>query len=158
MTFKLVIPPDQASYAVTDGTEVIRVQLQGGAGRYRRDILNSSRTVNVTWTLSPNEYKYIRSFYKVSVYDTSAPFLIDLYLDEPTLTEHQARFLPGTMQLQSQSGLTFVVTAQLEVTPLPFDYSADADYIGIYNEFGESFMYWLDRLDVIVNTDLPQVF
>jgi len=153
---KFVLPPDNSAYSVTDGIETVATQLDGGASRYRRDIMGSTSRVMVAWNVGPAEYTYIRSFYKAVVASGSLPFEIDLLLDEPRLTTHKAYFRPGSMVLNSQKGLTYFVTAELEVYPLPVSEFA-ADYVFMYNEFGAGFAYWEDRLNTIVNVDLPGI-
>ena len=153
---KFIIPPDQASYAVTDGKEVVYTQLDGGAGRFRRDILGATSRVVVQWTCNREKYKYVRSFYRGVTVSGSLPFEIDLYLDDPfELTTHKAYFVPETMKLASQQGLQFVVTAELEV------YSAEDEdggyYALFYNEFGEDNSKWqlIVDFDTLINVDIP---
>jgi hypothetical protein len=161
MTNKLNLPPDQAGYAVLDaGNEVVRVQLAGGAGRYRRDILNASKMANVTWTLGPEEYDYFEMFYRVMTLRAGEPFLIDLIIGESGLTQHEARFIPGSKQLQSQRGLTYVVTAQLEVTPKQYDYAYEDSLIVLlsaYTDFDSS-LEVINQLEQLVNEDLPNAW
>lgn len=161
MTNKLNLTPDQASYAVSDSSnEVIRVALQGGAGRYRRDILNGSKLVNVTWTIGPADYDYLQMFYRVATYRAGEPFRIDLLIGESNLTEHDARFIPGTFQLQSQRGLTFTVSAQLEVTAKQYDYAYEDSLISITGSYGnfESADSVLNQLEKLVNVDFYKSF
>ena len=153
---KFVIPPDNSQYSVTDGKEVVATQLDGGAARYRRDIIGATSTVNVSWVLGREEYLYLRSFYRAITGKGASPFLIELVLDEYELTEHKAYFIPGSMQLTAQKGLTHWVSAQLEVYPKePTGY--EEDFVYVYNEFGASWQAWFDKLDKIVNQDWPEV-
>lgn len=156
-TTKFIIPPDNSAYSVTDGKEIVATQLDGGAARYRQDIIGATSTVNVSWILGRNEYKYLRSFYRGITGKGATPFLIDLILDDFELTEHKVYFIPGSMQLTGQKGLTHWVSAQLEVYP-----NEDTDkgnFAYIYNEFGsiEVFIYAEDKLNTIVNINWPQV-
>lgn len=154
---KFVLPPDNSSYSVTDGMETIATQLDGGASRYRRDVLGATSKVMVAWTVGPDEYKYIRSFYRGITASGSLPFEIDLLLDEPELTPHKAYFRPGSLSLNGQKGYTYYVSAELEVYPAPVSPNA-ADYVYIFNEFRNKFPYWEDQLNTIVNIELPGVF
>lgn len=152
---KFVIPPDNSQYSVTDGKEVVSTQLDGGAARYRRDIIGATSTVNAAWILDANGYKYIRSFYRGITGKGATPFLIDLILDEFELTEHKAYFVPGSLQLTQQKGLTYWVSAQLEVYP-----NEDADngnFALMYNAMGPDWQKFEDKLNAIVNKDWPQV-
>jgi len=157
MAHKLNLPPDQASYSVTDGSEVNRTQLDGGAGKYRVDILNATRMVNCQWTVGPDNYRYLRAFYNI-LHRDSEPFKLDLYLDYPTLTEHDCWFMPDTFKLVSQQGQTFVVASQLEVTPTD-DAVDDQSLVDLMDGFGsidEAYQSLL-LLEKLVNVDLPTV-
>lgn len=154
---KLIIPPDNSSYTVADGKEVVSTVLDGGAARYRRDILGATSTVSVTWILGRDEYKYLRSFYRGVTQKGALPFLIDLVLDSFELTEHKAYFLPGSMQLTGQKGLTHWVSAQLEVYPK--EDIDNGDFASVYSEFGNipNFLLNEDILQVVVNELWPEV-
>lgn len=161
MANKLTISPDQASYAVSDSSnEVVRVQLQGGAGRYRRDILNGSKIVNAVWTVGRDEYDYLQMFYRVMTYRAGEPFSANLIIGENDLTKHECRFIPGSWQLQSQKGLTYVVAAQLEVTALPYDYIYEDSLIAILSNYGsyEEGLAIFAQLEQLTNVDLPNAF
>ena len=134
--YKLNLLPQQSSYSVSDGIEIVRVDLQGGFGRYRRDVLKASKTVSVTWVEQAEGFKYLRTFYNTVVAQGSSRFLIDLIVDSPELVEHEAMFIPGTMQLAEVSGTTYKVTAQLEVMPVGDIYSNSLDYLSVVNEWG----------------------
>lgn len=152
---KFIIPPDQSGYSVTDGTETLSVSLDGGAARYRKDILNSSSQVSVQWTLSREQYDYFRVFYKLVTVSGALPFLLDLYVDESfELTEHECHFVPGTVGLKSQAGLTFVVGATLEIKPVPISEST-IDQAAMYGLFGDQWATYEDLVDLIVNTYTP---
>lgn len=153
---KLNLLPDRSGYSVQDGEEVISVKLDGGLSKYRRDVLNSSSSLTVQFTLTASGYRYLRDFYRVITEKGALPFLIDLIIDEAELTEHTAYFVPGTMKLQSQSGLQYVVSTQLEVQPLALT-GYENEYIYIYQEFGENWEFWLNYLQTIVNEDWPEV-
>lgn len=151
---EFVIPPDQASYSVTDGKEVVSTQLDGGAARYRRDILGATSRVAVQWTCGPSAYKYIRSFYRGVTVSGSKAFNIGLILDEPEITTHKVYFIPGSMVLRQQQGLTYIVGAELEVHPA--EVSANAlEYVTMYNIFGDNWRYDEERFNTLVNFDWP---
>lgn len=153
---KFVLPPDNSSYSATDGKEVVATQLNGGASRYRRDILGATSTVDCVWILGQDEFKYLRSFYRAISESGSTPFLIDLILDDFELTEHKAYFVPGSMKLTGQKGLTYWASAQLEVYPAEISPYA-ADYVYLYNEFGKNWARSEDLLNTIVNQLWPEV-
>lgn len=154
---RLIFPPDQASYSFVDGEEVVRVQLSGGRGRYRRDTLNASKDVTVSWTVSPEKYKYLRAFYATAVLRTSERFIVSLVLDGPFQEDYEANFVPNSMQLQSLTGHTYVVTAKLEAVSKVRDNTLDDYFVNLYGEFsGMSFELAIDRLDQIVNITMPE--
>ena len=152
---KLKLPPDQSGYSVKDGTEVVSTKLDGGASRYRRDVLRSTSTVSAQWTASPKQYKYLRAFFKSVTIAGAVPFLIDLLLDEPFLTEHKAYFVPGSMSLSQQQGMTYFVQAQLEVYPIVQNDAANISYVEMYGALGDIGANVLNRLAKLVNVDMP---
>lgn len=147
--------PESASYAVEDPAEVVLVKLDGGAGRYRRDKLNSSSHVTVRWLFGREEYRYFRAFYRSLLGRGSDPFLIDLIIDYAEMTEYTAHFVPGSVHLSEQMGFSYIVTAQLEVTSLLVDDDTEVYYVYMINEFGEGWQSNEDDLNTIVNSDLP---
>lgn len=155
MGYKLVLPPNQASYSVTDGVEVIRTELSGGRSRYRKDILGSTSQVNVSWTVNSRQFDYLRAFYKTVTYEGSRWFKIDLILDEPYPVEHEAMFIPGSISLSEQKYGLSTMTAQLDVIPIARDYSTDSLYIATVEEFGlDEWEFNVDLFHQLV-LDLP---
>lgn len=153
--YKMLIPPDQSGYSVQDGSEVLRQQLDGGRGRIRADILNASRKINCQWSVGPEDYKYLRSFYNVN---KARAFEIDLYLDEPILTTHTANFIPDTFGLVSQSGLTFIVGCQIEAEPID-TLAYDESFIDLIDIYGspEAAIEIINLLEKLTNIDLPEI-
>lgn len=154
---KFTIPPDNSSYSVTDGKEVISVALDGGASKYRRDIIGASSIVDVQWVCDRDEFHYIRAFYRSLLGKGSEPFSIDLILDSALPAPHKAYFIPGSMVLTGQKGLSYYVSARLEVEPIEINDETEIDYVHIFNEFGRNFLNYEDRLHTIVNHLWPEV-
>lgn len=152
---KFTIPPNKEGYGVTDGSEVIGVKLDGGASRYRRDVVGSTSRVTVQWSLNPSSYRYIRAFFRTATANGSSPFLIDLLMDEPALTEHTAHFVPDSMQLTNVRGNTYTVSAELEIKPLPADEEYDTALVMLYEEYGLVAPYFINQLEHLVNVQLP---
>lgn len=159
---KFIYPPQQANYAVQDGQETISVQLEGGAGRYRKDILNSTSRVNVSWLFTAVGYEYFRAFYREqTAANTGAqPFLIDLLLDEAlALTEHTAYLIPGSVTLAGTKGLSYVVQAQLEVIPKTYADGYFEAIIFLVEEFGDQAVEesdaLFDALTKLITVDMP---
>lgn len=155
MLNKLIIPPDRSGYAFDEGIETLSVQLEGGASKFRRDVLNSNFRLNVQWTLDPLNYNYIKVFYKIMLESGSLPFLLDLFVDDGfTLTEHECHFIPGTFGLKSQSGNAFIVGATLEVKPKKMSQS-EIDALALYALFGDAWEYYNDLFDNLINIQIP---
>lgn len=155
---KLQLPPDSAGYSVTDGKEVVSIQLDGGAARYRRDILNANSKVTCQWSCDRDEYQYLRAFFKTATSQGSLPFLIDLALDDPALTEHQAYFVPGSMALREQRGHLYVVAAELDVKPIPRDAAYDESLVMMWSSYAPEPALFLNQLEQLVNVNLPEAW
>lgn len=157
--YKLVIPPNQSGYSVEVGQETISTKLDGGASRFRVDILNASSNVNCSWTVGPDNYEYLRRFYLVNVKNGNEPFLIDLILDSAIPTQYVARFIPGTWGLTGQQGHTYTVGCQLEIEAIEHDYDYDETLIMLISEYGSEQAAYevLNLLDKLVNHDLPEI-
>lgn len=123
---KLPIPPDKMSYSVLFGNEVLSVVHEGGAPRYRRTKVGAPYKIPVTWTVERAGLLTLMDFYK-GTKNGSLPFDIDLLVEEETLTECKARFEPGTFELKSVQGHTFVLGADLEVLIPTVDEEAMAE-------------------------------
>lgn len=158
---KFAYIPDASGYTVEDAAaDVIAIQLDGGASRYRRDRIGSYSMVNVRWTLDPEEYRYFRSFYRFAVEKGAKPFLVDLVLDTQFPQEHEAHFVPGSVRLQEQKGHAYFVSAQLEVKPTVFeDEGAELAMAVLFSAFGSdyttAFPLFEDQLDVLMNIEIP---
>ena len=153
---KLLIPPSSSTYTMQDGSETASVQLAGGASRYRKVVSNAASYLECEWVVGPTDYTYLRAFYNTSTKQGSLPFLIDLVIDLPELTEHNAFFVVDTFQLKSVVGLTYTVGARLEVTPTRPSVTDDALFLLTYNTtYTETDIdALLDALDDFVNTDM----
>lgn len=160
---KFLLPPDQANYAVTDGVETLRTQLQGGTGRFRADILKSSYTARCSWTLTVAQWSYLRGFYKTRSENGAIPFLIDIAVNGgQELKEYIAYFIPRSMATSQYMGLTRKVDAQLEIIPNESDDDELLSNTLLYEIAGEEmFTYDLEGLFVdlnqLVNVEFPSL-
>jgi hypothetical protein len=153
---KLALQPAQANYKATDGVEVITNQLDGGRGRYRRDILNSSSIVVAQWSCMMFELDYVRAFFRTASKSGSLPFLADLVLNHIDLTEVVCNFVPGTMQLTCVGGANYAVTATLEVQPDEADEDYDNGLVSLVGAFGfDGIDAGVLALEHLVNVDIP---
>lgn len=133
---KLLVRPESSSYNLTFGTEALRTELDGGRGRYRADILGASTMLEgVQWRLDPDEYDYFMAFYRTESKRASLPFTMDLMVDSSGLVECDCNFIPGSVRLSEQSGITYVVSASIEVKrPVNLDEEdEDGDIISEFN-------------------------
>ena len=153
---KLILPPDETGYSIKDGIEVVATQLKGGAARYRKDIKNSTSQLSVQWTTDREGFKYLRLFYRLVATNGATPFLIDLIVDDYELTEHVANFIPGSMTIDTVSGFTFVVKAELEIKPQATAELQSA-YLELYKSFGSDIAKFEEMFNTIINVNLPRL-
>lgn len=151
--YKLALAPDQQQYATAEGTRQVYSKLDGGLGRYRRDLLNGTYKVDVQWTVGDADFVYLNTFYRVV--EGVNPFLMDLILDAAVLTEHECRFIPGTFRLTSIKGEQYTVRAQLEVRPAIADDEFDAGLVTTYESFGPEGPQAYASLAYLVNVSMP---
>lgn len=153
--FKFLYKPEQSSYAITYGNSVVAVQMDGGPSKFRSDIKNAPDIVNVSWAFSSYEYDYFKTFLS-AVEDGATPFLIDLIIEEAGLVEHEVHFVPKTAKLKEQKGLSYYVTAKLEVNKIPRDKEFDFGYIDMLSAYGDeqSAFDAINQLDIFVNTQI----
>jgi hypothetical protein len=154
---KCTILPDLSGYSVLPGEEVVSTRLDGGAPRLRRDLLGAVSRVSVRWSATPNRYKYLMCFFRGTTISGSLPFLIDLMIDSPTVSEYQATFVPGSFKLEATDTCVFIVVAELDVVPTDVDAICE-DYVTMWNEFGEDFESSADlaAFDELVNVTLRE--
>ncbi len=157
MTVKLTIPPQQAGYSVKDGQQAIYTKLDGGAGRFRQDMLDPAPRVKCKWVLNKLEYEYLKAFYKTISKGGANVFLIDLIVDQADLTEHEAHFIPNTFSLASQRGHSYTVNADLEIKPITEDESYNESLVDIYNAYGDNAENMLNIFEVFVNVTIPNL-
>lgn len=134
MPDRLEITPDKVSYGVVAGNTVGRTKVQGGASRYRRDLLGANPTVRAQWTFTGDEYGYFMLFWRAATQRGALPFTMDIFIESASIAEHTCYFIPDTLQLVSQSGDTFVVAASLEVELPATDTEADELLIAEYGD------------------------
>lgn len=132
---RLLLTPDSAGYSAAFAEETIRTELDGGRGRYRRDILNGSDRVTAQWILNREEYDYFMAFYRSVTHRGATTFQLELVVDTHALGERDVNFIPGSVQLSGQSGLSYTVTAELEVHAAenPTEEADDLAVVSAYN-------------------------
>jgi hypothetical protein len=154
---KLILEPVQAGYATQPPTEVLRQQLDGGAGRYRADIIGGASIVNVAWVLDEGQYQYLWAFFRAKTARGSSSFLIDLVLEETEMTERTAHFLPGTLKLDSKQGEVYFASAQIEIEAIEADDDFDNAIADAFEGAGGvDVPGYLNLLNTLVNVNWPE--
>lgn len=152
---KLYLTPAQDGYAAQDADDaVLRAKVSAGPSRTRLDMLGAPADVSVTFQMNPNEYQYWRAFFRSTIVEGSLPFLLDLLLDFPELTEHQVKIVPGSARLSGQRGLLYVVSMRLEVKVVEADADLDATVAMLFEQYGDQGDAILISLERLVNFDL----
>jgi len=113
---KLKLQADSSSYSVQFANENTVVKLDGGASRVRKTMIKGTHTVNVTLKLNPKSYEYFMAFYRKSTSNGAKKFLMDLIIDG-LKDEYVCVMLPNTLQLQSQTGNSYVIAFNVEAEP-----------------------------------------
>ena len=155
-TPKLHLVPVQATYAASIGNDIIRAELDGGSGRYRRDIIGATATVSVRWQCNGLAFQYLQAFYRTTINNGADPFFIDLILDGPEIREYKAHFLPGSLMIASTQGFQYIITANLEAEPLPVDEEYDNALVAAFEAFGRDAVNAGEELDEFTNEHLPE--
>jgi hypothetical protein len=134
----LNLPPDSQGFSDTPDDGIVETTLDGGAPRQRLDLVGTIDTVSVRWSVGPDGYNYLRSFYRTVMGRNGGvitPFIFALPIDTSDPTEnHQCMFQKGSFKLASQQGLQYVVQATLYVWPAAIDPNDDAERISAYGE------------------------
>ena len=135
---KLPFPPQSDSYQLTNGSDSVEVQVEGGRSRKRRDYSSKPFELNVSWVLDQGEYQYFKSFYNTAIAKGSLPFLVDLIIDNPFLEEYAAHIKADTLVTSDPKGLAIFVTAKLEILPrttTDFDFAVLSYGLGNFDFF-----------------------
>jgi hypothetical protein len=131
---QLLLTPESSGYSPKFKAEVLRTDLDGGQGRYRADMIGASIMLDCTWSLNPEQYDYFMAFWRSVAKKGAIPFEIYLVIDSSQLELRTANFVPDTLTLADQRGLSYKVSATLEVRSIPVDEAADLDIVDDYNE------------------------
>jgi len=153
---KMILVPDAPGYGQSDGNAALFTELDGGLGRGRLDKIGAAKTVNCTWTMNRSQYQYWRAFYYTVTKEGALPFLCDLLSDDGTgATEHTCQFIPGSVNLPSQQGLTYVQQATLQAKPLVHNAVVDNQIVLIFTESGGYPDEWYAALERLCNVTIP---
>jgi len=130
---KFGIPPIGSGYAVTPGNAIIQTQLDGGRPRTRKDVLNPSSRVSVSWIFSGDQYDYFMAFYRTVTEEGALPFTIDLVIDSHAKQTYTANFVQNSVRFTEQNGAVYSVSAELDVAAAARDETADNNLVDTYN-------------------------
>lgn len=150
--------PVSVGYSADPRTGVVSTMLDGGVGKYRKDVDNQSTFVTVKWILDSVEYTALMFFYNTILDGGALPFEIDLIVASSNLTRHVAYVTPGSLKLSAQAGLSYTVTAKLEVSPIAVDSAGVAEQAALdalLDTLGPNWEANEDLLDQLVNVLLP---
>lgn len=149
---RLNLLPDVSGYQVTEPGGHVYNKLSGGASKVRRDFDNAPLEVDVQWTCDEQEYNYLTTFYRVTA---NEPFLTSLLIHSPSLTEHEARFIPQSFKTVAVVGMRYTVKAKLEVVPLTPDLAFDEGLVTTFEAFGQEGSVAFGLLSTLVNVNMP---
>ncbi len=152
----LQLEVDSSGYTIEVVRDSQSARLDGAASRFGNSVQNGVVIATIQFILTEAEYTYLRQFYRYAVTHTSEPFLLDLIIGEPHLTEHECFFVPGSLQLVAQEGLAYTVTTQLEAKPKYYDPLVDEALIDFIGEIGFDVLalsetYYVDEFHRLVN-------
>jgi hypothetical protein len=151
LSFAQILTPDRAAYALNDGMSSQHRETRGGLGRLRRDMLNPTVTVDVSWIVGPDEYAQLAAFQKANVGKT---FSCDLVSDSYEATLHNnCKFVPGTFTLSAVQGETYTVTAQIEAALNAPNEAFDLSFVDVYGAYQEGSSALLEALALLTNDE-----
>lgn len=153
---KLKLYPTDAYSVASPQSEILRTDLDGGAGRYRADVIGATSMANVTFQLLPDGFQYLWAFYRAKTGHGAEPFLIDLILDGQEIQERVARFMPGSLTLSGKMrNLFYTATAVLELEALAADDEFDNSLVDVVNASDGDPNGYLNLFSIIVNQNWP---
>lgn len=152
---KLNLVPDSASYSAVMKPTVLSVELGGGPARYRRDLLVTSYRVICQWILNDFEYQYLSAFIRNSIDGGSDAFHIDLILDGPEISQHEAHVIPGTYSLRSVQAGVYTVSAELDAVPNVTNAEFDILVVSLWDACGNGLPRILRALERFIQAIKP---
>lgn len=154
---KLVLAIQESSYSFVEPESGIETQTKGGFARRSADLEDASLAVTVTWKMTEAQYVAFVTFFKVDAQNGSAPFTLDLLIDNSAFAEYTAYFSSAGPQITNIIGLNYFVTDTLEVAPLPIDENFDSSLVAVYNASNGDVETYLNWFNIIVNINWPTV-
>lgn len=114
---KLPFPPESTDYSLSNGTDFVETEVEGGKARRRKDYSSKPYELQVNWVFNQEDYQYFKAFYNSVTKKGSEPFLLDLIVDQPYIEERTVWFKGDSLQMNNPMGLSLLVSATLEVLP-----------------------------------------
>lgn len=152
--YRMILAPDSDGYSATDGNDMVSTAAGGGFGRSRQDQIGVPNSVNLKWTLNQSQYAYWRAFFNLTRH--GQVFLCPLVSEDGNgPQDYECKFVPGSVTLPSQYGLTYVQQAQLEVKPLVRDTQADMALLVAFEAADGQFDSWYLALERLANVTIP---
>lgn len=130
---RLALRTQGSAYTASKGAAVVETQLDGGAPRSRRDVLNPAWRVTATWQLNRTDYNYFWAFHETTLVEGSLPFTVDLIVDAYAKAIYTAKFVANSVRTTAIAGGVYTVTGELWVTPPARNAVTDAATVSAYN-------------------------
>jgi hypothetical protein len=143
----------QNGYQVDMSPSYREVDLRGGLPAQRADIGSADYTVRVNWIVDNTTQEALEAFYR-SVTLSGEKFLCPLVVENFTVINYVAEFVPGTLQFSEYSSMQRIASAVLMVEPVA-NASADESLIELYETYQSEGGNVLQLLAKLVNEDLP---
>jgi len=147
--YKMALRPNQSGYSVQHPYAINRMQMDGGASRFRKGKKNAPALVTLQWMTDKNGYDYLKAFYELwqDQYPAINSFLLDLIIDDSELMEYSCDFTSG-LRLDQVAGHAYYISADIEATAKKRNNVQDeAIILGVLD--------LLNPLEQLVNVDLP---
>lgn len=151
---KLNLDVPQEGYSFDDGDAILRAKLSSGTSRTRLDMLDAPIEANIQLVLSQGQYQYWTAFKRTAISRASMPFLMDLVIDDYDVREYEVLIIPGSLKTSVQ-GTAHIVSMNVEIVVTMDDSETDDTLIMLYRIYGEGAENFLNRLERLVNFQLP---
>jgi hypothetical protein len=148
--------PSASGYGVQRGATVIQTQPGMGPSAFRLAQRNTPSLLNVSWNVGPADFDYLCAFYFTATAEGSLPFIMPAIHDYPDPQLFRALIVPGSFGLGGIKGLTYSVSAQVEVVPV-VDAALDEMLLWLYATYGEEWPEIFGDLAHLVNVTMPGV-
>lgn len=125
MTAKLAFAPDASGYSIDHPAQFVSVKLKGGLPRVRADVDGDTSLVTATWKLNYQDYMEFMHFFEVTLAMGSLPFLADITTNFFAPVQHKCTLVPGSFKTHNVRGISYHVSAQLEVQQNQYFFAAE---------------------------------